>query len=118
MNEQMMIIKYINEEIEIQGIKQKDIAKFIGMGEASLSKCLNGKQELTIQNLIDICNYLNIDFNNVLKEHVVHDTYQVDVTFSTRCNREVAMALQAINDDNAAFKIKNIQPIDNNKRNK
>lgn len=116
MNEQKMIIQYINNEIELQGIKQKDIANYIGMGEASLSKCLNGKQELTIQNLVDICRYLDIDFYNIFNEHIIHDTYNVEVIFNDRCSREAAIALQAINNDNAAFRIKKIQPLDKNRK--
>ncbi|NFN14576.1 helix-turn-helix transcriptional regulator [Clostridium botulinum] len=46
--------------------KQKDFAKFLGIGNSYYSKLENNKDKLTIDTLFNIANKLNININDIV----------------------------------------------------
>ncbi len=53
-------VSLLNDYIENSGISQSQISREVDIGRTKLNKCLNGKRNLTYQELEKICNYLGL----------------------------------------------------------
>lgn len=59
------ILRNINREIQIRGIKQEVLAEMIGIRQNHLSEKLNGKNGLKVAFVIRICHALEIPLTDV-----------------------------------------------------
>lgn len=57
----MYLNQRLREIIESRGIKQSHICETIGMTADALSRILNGTRKITGEELLRLCEYLDID---------------------------------------------------------
>lgn len=59
------IVVLINKTVEAKGIRKVDLARKMGIDKGSVSNWLNGKKNITFENLILIEKALDIELINV-----------------------------------------------------
>ena len=58
-----MVVDKIAEYIEKQGIKQSAIANYLEIHPQTMSDIINGKRKLKADEYIDICDFLNVPYD-------------------------------------------------------
>lgn len=67
----MKIVKITNlikEELEKRNIKQKDLAKAVGITPVAINYFLSGKQNIKLNNLLKILDFLGLEIEIKRKE--------------------------------------------------
>ena len=63
----MEVGQRIKEYTSSQGIKQKYLAKRIGVDDSQMSKILNGTREININEYLSICHALNVPIDKFVE---------------------------------------------------
>lgn len=61
--------KTISENIKklclINGVKQKDLAEYLGVSQASVSNWINCANSIDIENLVSLCHYFSVSLDQM-----------------------------------------------------
>ena len=80
-------------------IKQRDLAKAIGISEGTVSKYCNGSSEPDYKTLIDIANFLNVSIDRILNSENI-----ASVNISLSDYEEIQKLQQRINEIYAKYR--------------
>jgi len=58
----------LRQAIKASGRKYRDLAVAAGVSERTVKRFLSGQQDVSISRLVDLCNVLNVDFFDLMKQ--------------------------------------------------